>query len=202
MRSSLLKVIGYDCHATLHWTKWYHTKKYLYWYYMYLLLICFHVYTQETRVFLHLKVVMCNVVVWFWQVYLLPWLQTMYRSFRTNAKSEGSVWNHQSIKQFNKTLQECEWRFEIDGLPTIIPIKDCGVFVKERCSIISHCSVKQWWIKWFQAYNTAIRYLLSNWHVSLGLFFFSDTFIFNTEIYNRLQIALHWTSSNHPRGKF
>ena len=65
----------------------------------------------------------------------------MYRSFRTNAKSEGSVWNHQSIKQFDKTLQECEWRFEIDGLPTIIPIKDCGVFVKEvvQYYITLHC---------------------------------------------------------------
>ena len=34
-------------------------------------------------------------------------------------------------EEFDKILQECEWRFEIDGLPTIIPIKDCGVFVKE-----------------------------------------------------------------------
>ena len=94
----------------------------------------------------------------------------MYRSFRTNAKSEGSVWNHQSIKQFDKTLQECEWRFEIDGLPTIIPIKDCGVFVKEvvQYYITLQCEAM------IDQMISGLQH--SYQHVSLALFFSSDTF--------------------------
>ena len=42
-----------------------------------------------------------------------------------------SCWKQKKQEELDKILHECEWRFEIDGLPTIILIKDCSVFVKE-----------------------------------------------------------------------
>lgn len=33
--------------------------------------------------------------------------------------------------QFDKILEECEWRFEIQGLPPVIPLKHRNVFIDE-----------------------------------------------------------------------
>jgi hypothetical protein len=37
----------------------------------------------------------------------------------------------ESQEQFDKYLEECDWRFEIDGLPPIIPLGDRNVFITE-----------------------------------------------------------------------
>lgn len=34
-------------------------------------------------------------------------------------------------EEFNKILQECEWRFEIDGLPAVVAANNRKIFVDE-----------------------------------------------------------------------
>ena len=34
-------------------------------------------------------------------------------------------------EEFNKILQECEWRFEIDGLPAVVAVNNRKIFVDE-----------------------------------------------------------------------
>lgn len=77
----------------------------------------------------------------------------------------------QKQEKIYKILQECEWRFEIDGLPTIIPIKDRGEFMKEVVQYYVTLQYKAMMDQMILGLQHSYQ-VLSNWHVGPGLFFF------------------------------